>query len=321
VDRQIALSATGYNERKQGQETVLTTVIDGKQVAASVIETVKAATSALDKQSGVKTGLAVVIVGDDPASHAYVNSKSKMAKECGFKSVQHTLPVETTQEELAALVASLNDDPSIHGILVQLPLPKHLKSEPIIQSILPEKDVDGLHVVNAGKLATGDLETGLVSCTPAGAMVFVRRTHGEDLSGLNAVVIGRSNLFGKPMAQLLLNANATVTIAHSRTKDLTSVCRNADILVAAVGRPEMVKSDWVKPGATVIDVGINRIPAPEKGEGKTRLVGDVAFDEAAKVAAVITPVPGGVGPMTIAMLMANTVIAAHRTAGQTPPKF
>ncbi|MBB3540198.1 MULTISPECIES: bifunctional methylenetetrahydrofolate dehydrogenase/methenyltetrahydrofolate cyclohydrolase FolD [unclassified Rhizobium] len=299
----------------------MTTVIDGKQVAASVIETVKAATSALDKQSGVKTGLAVVIVGDDPASHAYVNSKSKMAKECGFKSVQHTLPVETTQEELAALVASLNDDLSIHGILVQLPLPKHLKSEPIIQSILPEKDVDGLHVVNAGKLATGDLETGLVSCTPAGAMVFVRRTHGEDLSGLNAVVIGRSNLFGKPMAQLLLNANATVTIAHSRTKDLPSVCRNADILVAAVGRPEMVKSDWVKPGATVIDVGINRIPAPEKGEGKTRLVGDVAFDEAAKVAAVITPVPGGVGPMTIAMLMANTVIAAHRTAGQTPPKF
>ncbi|MDQ0559691.1 methylenetetrahydrofolate dehydrogenase (NADP+)/methenyltetrahydrofolate cyclohydrolase [Rhizobium mesoamericanum] len=299
----------------------MTTVIDGKQVAASVIETVKAATSALDKQSGVKTGLAVVIVGDDPASHAYVNSKSKMAKECGFKSVQHTLSGETTQEELAALVNSLNQDPSIHGILVQLPLPKHLKSEPIIQSILPEKDVDGLHVVNAGKLATGDLETGLVSCTPAGAMVFVRRTHGEDLSGLNAVVIGRSNLFGKPMAQLLLNANATVTIAHSRTKDLPAVCRNADILVAAVGRPEMVKSDWVKPGATVIDVGINRVPAPEKGEGKTRLVGDVAFDDAARIASVITPVPGGVGPMTIAMLMANTVIAAHRTAGQTPPKF
>ncbi|CDM56511.1 methylenetetrahydrofolate dehydrogenase (NADP+) / methenyltetrahydrofolate cyclohydrolase [Rhizobium favelukesii] len=321
MDRQIALSAIRYNERKQGQETVLTTVIDGKQVAASVIETVKAATSALDKQSGVKTGLAVVIVGDDPASHAYVNSKGKMAKECGFKSVQHTLPAETTQEELAALVATLNSDPSIHGILVQLPLPKHLKSELIIQSILPEKDVDGLHVVNAGKLATGDLETGLVSCTPAGAMVFVRRTHGEDLSGLNAVVIGRSNLFGKPMAQLLLNANATVTIAHSRTKDLPAVCRNADILVAAVGRPEMVRSDWVKPGATVIDVGINRIPAPEKGEGKTRLVGDVAFEDAAKVAAVITPVPGGVGPMTIAMLMANTVIAAHRAAGQTPPTF
>jgi methylenetetrahydrofolate dehydrogenase (NADP+)/methenyltetrahydrofolate cyclohydrolase len=296
-------------------------VIDGKQVAASVIETVKAATAALDKQSGVKTGLAVVIVGDDPASHAYVSSKSRMAKECGFKSVQHTLPVATSQEELAALVAVLNADPSIHGILVQLPLPKHLKSEPIIQSILPEKDVDGLHVVNAGKLATGDLETGLVSCTPAGAMVFVRRTHGEDLSGLNAVVIGRSNLFGKPMAQLLLNANATVTIAHSRTRDLPAVCRNADILVAAVGRPEMVRADWVKPGATVIDVGINRIPAPDKGEGKTRLVGDVAFEEAARTAAVITPVPGGVGPMTIAMLMANTVIAAHRSAAQTPPRF
>ena len=299
----------------------MTTVIDGKQVAASVIETVKAATASLEKQSGVKAGLAVVIVGDDPASHAYVNSKSKMAKECGFKSVQYTLPAETKQEELAALVASLNDDASIHGILVQLPLPKPLNSEPIIQSILPEKDVDGLHVVNAGKLATGDLETGLVSCTPAGAMVFVRRTHGEDLSGLNAVVIGRSNLFGKPMAQLLLNANATVTIAHSRTKDLPAVCRNADILVAAVGRPEMVKADWVKPGATVIDVGINRVPAPEKGDGKTRLVGDVAFAEAEQVASVITPVPGGVGPMTIAMLMANTVIAAHRTAGQKPPQF
>ncbi|APO66444.1 bifunctional methylenetetrahydrofolate dehydrogenase/methenyltetrahydrofolate cyclohydrolase FolD [Rhizobium mongolense] len=299
----------------------MTTVIDGKQVAASVIETVKMATASLEKQSGVKTGLAVVIVGDDPASHAYVNSKSKMAKQCGFKSVQHTLSAETTQEELAALVSSLNADPSIHGILVQLPLPKHLNSEAIIQSILPEKDVDGLHVVNAGKLATGDLETGLVSCTPAGAMVFVRRMHGEDLSGLNAVVIGRSNLFGKPMAQLLLNANATVTIAHSRTKDLPAVCRNADILVAAVGRPQMVKADWVKPGATVIDVGINRIAAPERGEGKTRLVGDVAFEEASNVAAVITPVPGGVGPMTIAMLMANTVIAGHRAAGQTPPKF
>ncbi|MDK4735334.1 bifunctional methylenetetrahydrofolate dehydrogenase/methenyltetrahydrofolate cyclohydrolase FolD [Rhizobium sp. CNPSo 3490] len=296
-------------------------IIDGKLVAASVIQTVKSATAALEKMSGVTTGLAVIIVGDDPASHAYVGSKSRMAKECGFKSVQHTLPAETTQEELAALVATLNADPSIHGILVQLPLPKPLDSEPIIQSILPEKDVDGLSVVNAGKLATGDLKTGLVSCTPAGAMVFVRRTHGEDLSGLNAVVIGRSNLFGKPMAQLLLNANATVTIAHSRTKNLAEVCRNADILVAAVGRPEMVRADWVKPGATVIDVGINRVPAPEKGEGKTRLVGDVAFREVSEIASTITPVPGGVGPMTIAMLMANTVIAAHRAAGQVPPKF
>jgi methylenetetrahydrofolate dehydrogenase (NADP+) / methenyltetrahydrofolate cyclohydrolase len=299
----------------------LATVIDGKQVAASVIEGVKSAAALLEKENGVRAGLAVIIVGDDPASHAYVNSKSRMAKECGFKSVQHTLPAETTQAALAALVASLNADPDIHGILVQLPLPKHLDSEPIIQSILPGKDVDGLHVVNAGKLATGDLETGLVSCTPAGAMVFVRRIHGDDLSGLNAVVIGRSNLFGKPMAQLLLNANATVTIAHSRTRDLPAVARSADILVAAVGRPEMVKADWVKPGATVIDVGINRVPAAEGGEGKSRLTGDVAFKEVLDVAGVITPVPGGVGPMTIAMLMANTVIAASRAAGRAAPKF
>ncbi|MGZ9718935.1 tetrahydrofolate dehydrogenase/cyclohydrolase catalytic domain-containing protein, partial [Rhizobium miluonense] len=187
------------------------TVIDGKVAAASVIEAVKVAAAGLETETGVKTGLAVVIVGDDPASHAYVNSKSKMAKECGFKSVQHTLPAETTQEALASLVQSLNEDPSIHGILVQLPLPKHLNSDAIIQSIRPDKDVDGLHVVNAGKLATGDLETGLISCTPAGAMLLVRRIHGDDLSGLNAAVIGRSNLFGKPMAQLLLNANATVT--------------------------------------------------------------------------------------------------------------
>lgn len=299
----------------------MTTIIDGKQVAASVIDAVKSATASLQADAGVKPGLAVVIVGDDPASHAYVSSKSRMAKECGFNSIQHTLPEETTQEELARLVETLNADESIHGILVQLPLPRHLNSDPIIQSIRPEKDVDGLHVVNAGKVATGDLDGGLVSCTPAGAMVFVRRVHGDDLSGLNAVVIGRSNLFGKPMSALLLAANATVTTAHSRTRDLAAVCRNADILVAAVGRPEMVKADWVKPGATVIDVGINRVAAPEKGEGKSRLVGDVAFEECAKVAGVITPVPGGVGPMTIAMLMANTVIAAYRKAGRTPPKF
>ncbi|WEX78057.1 bifunctional methylenetetrahydrofolate dehydrogenase/methenyltetrahydrofolate cyclohydrolase FolD [Sinorhizobium numidicum] len=299
----------------------MTTVIDGKAVAASVIETVKSATRTLESETGVRAGLAVVIVGDDPASHAYVSSKSKMAKECGFLSIQHTLPNETSQQDLAKLVADLNADPEIHGILVQLPLPKPLQSEPIIQSVLPEKDVDGLHVVNAGKLATGDLEGGLVSCTPAGAMVFVRRTYGEDLSGLNAVVVGRSNLFGKPMSALLLAANATVTTAHSRTKDLPAVCRDADILVAAVGRPEMIKADWVKPGAMVIDVGINRVPAPERGEGKTKLVGDVAFEECAKIASVITPVPGGVGPMTIAMLMANTIIAAYRKAGRKPPKF
>lgn len=296
-------------------------IIDGKQIAASVIVSVKTSTEVLGKEAGVTPGLAVVIVGNDPASRAYVASKGKMAKECGFLSVQHTLPEETTQEELARLIETLNGDEAIHGILVQLPLPEHLSSEPVIQSISPEKDVDGLHVVNAGKVATGDLNGGLLSCTPAGAMVFVRRIHGQDLSGLNAVVIGRSNLFGKPMSALLLAANATVTTAHSRTKELASVCRNADILVAAVGRAEMVRADWVKPGATVIDVGINRVDAPEKGEGKSRLVGDVAFEECAKVASAITPVPGGVGPMTIAMLMANTVIAAHRKAGKTPPKF
>ncbi|KQR78277.1 bifunctional methylenetetrahydrofolate dehydrogenase/methenyltetrahydrofolate cyclohydrolase FolD [Rhizobium sp. Leaf341] len=299
----------------------MSTVIDGKTVAASVLDRVKTAARALEESRGIKTGLAVVIVGNDPASHTYVSSKSRMAKECGFVSVQHTLPEETRQDDLAAIVDRLNADPSIHGILVQLPLPGHFDADAIIQSIRPEKDVDGLNVVNAGKLATGDVKGGLVSCTPAGAMVFVRQTHGDDLSGLNAVVIGRSNLFGKPMAALLLAANATVTVAHSRTKDLPSVCRNADILVAAVGRPEMVKADWVKPGATVIDVGINRIAAPERGEGKTRLVGDVAFAECKDVAATITPVPGGVGPMTIAMLMANTVIAAHRAAGVVAPTF
>lgn len=296
-------------------------VIDGKEAAASVISAVTEASASLEGKTGIKPGLAVVIVGEDPASHAYVNSKGKMAKQCGFNSIQHTLPEETTQEDLQTLIDSLNADPAIHGILVQLPLPKHFNSDAIIQSILPEKDVDGLNIANAGKIATGDLDTGLISCTPAGSMLLVKRVHGEDLSGLNAVVIGRSNLFGKPMGLLLLAANATVTMAHSRTKDLASVCRNADILVAAVGRAEMVKRDWVKPGATVIDVGINRVPAPEKGEGKTKLVGDVAFAEASEVAASITPVPGGVGPMTIAMLMANTVIAAHRACSLSVPKF
>lgn len=299
----------------------MTTVIDGKQTAASVIEAVTTAAAALERDAGRRPGLAVVIVGNDPASHAYVSSKSRMAKQCGFKSVQHTLPEETSQETLMALVAELNADPEIDGVLVQLPLPKHLDSEAVIQSIRPDKDVDGLHVVNAGKLATGDAETGLVSCTPAGAMILVRQIRGRDLSGLNALVIGRSNLFGKPMAQLLLAANATVTIGHSRSRDLPVLARNADILVAAVGRAEMVKADWVKPGATVIDVGINRVPAPEKGEGKTRLVGDVAFAECAPVAGAISPVPGGVGPMTIAMLMANTVIAAYRAEGKPAPKF
>lgn len=296
-------------------------IIDGKQAAASIIETVTKATRALDQELGVKPGLAVVIVGNDPASHAYVNSKSKMAKQCGFNSIQHNLPEETTQDELQRLVAELNADQTIHGILVQLPLPRHLTAEPVIQSIAPEKDVDGLNVVNAGKLATGDLASGLISCTPAGALILINKLHGTDLSGLNAVVIGRSNLFGKPMGLLLLAANATVTMAHSRSKDLPGICCGADILVAAVGRPHMVKAEWVKPGATVIDVGINRVPAPEMGEGKTKITGDVAFDECAAIAGAITPVPGGVGPMTIAMLMANTVVAAHRFAGRPVPKF
>lgn len=301
--------------------SAVTTVIDGKAAAASVVEAVTEAAAKLEARGHRKPGLAVVIVGDDPASHAYVGAKSRMAKQCGFNSIQHTLPAETSQADLMALVASLNDDAEIDGILVQLPLPKPLDSEPVIQSILPEKDVDGLHVVNAGKLATGDLKTGLISCTPAGAMILVRQIHGKDLSGLNALVIGRSNLFGKPMAQLLLNANATVTTGHSRSRDLPALARQADIVVAAVGRPEMVKADWLKPGATVIDVGINRVDAPEKGEGKFKLVGDVDFSDCKPVAGAISPVPGGVGPMTIAMLMANTVIAAYRRAGEEAPAF
>ena len=296
-------------------------ILDGREVAKGVIARVKTATGALVRETGVTPGLAVIIVGDDPASHVYVSSKSRMAQECGFRSMQHTLDAATTQEELAALIERLNDDHSIHGILVQLPLPAGLDAEAIIQSVAPGKDVDGLSVVNAGKLVTGDKASGLVSCTPAGAMAFVRDVHGEDLSGLDAVVIGRSNLFGKPMSALLLAANATVTTAHSRTADLAGHCRRADILVAAVGRPEMVKGDWIKPGATVIDVGINRIDAPERGAGKTRLVGDVDFAAAREVAGTLTPVPGGVGPMTIAMLMANTVIAASRAAGREPPVF
>lgn len=296
-------------------------VIDGKAIAASVVERVTETSTEFEARTGVRPGLAVVIVGNDPASHVYVSSKSRTAKQCGFKSVQHSLPETISQAELENLVESLNQDPEIHGILVQLPLPAHLSADPVIQSIRPEKDVDGLNVVNAGKLMIGDFDNGLISCTPAGAMLFVHQTHGPDLSGLNAVVIGRSNLFGKPMAALLLAANATVTIAHSRTRDLSGICRNADILVVAVGRAEMVRAGWIKPGATVIDVGINRIDAPERGEGKTRLVGDVAFGECADIADVITPVPGGVGPMTIAMLMANTVTAAMRAKGLKPPSF
>jgi methylenetetrahydrofolate dehydrogenase (NADP+)/methenyltetrahydrofolate cyclohydrolase len=268
----------------------VTTVIDGKAAAASVIEAVTSAATQLQALRHRRPGLAVVIVGDDPASHAYVNAKSHMAKQCGFTSIQHTLPADTAQAELMALVGALNADPEIDGILVQLPLPTPLDSDSVIQSILPEKDVDGLHIVNADKLATGDLATGLISCTPAGAMILVRQIHGTDLSGLNALVIGRSNLFGKPMAQLLLAANATLTIGHSKSRDLPALARQADILVAAVGRAEMVKADWLKPGATVIDVGINRVAAPEMGEGKFKLVGDVAFAECKPVAKAISPV-------------------------------
>ena len=297
---------------------MMTEVIDGKSVAEEVVSKVKALTSELSAKGATKPGLAVVIVGEDPASQVYVASKSRTAKECGFHSLQHTLPADTTEEQLLKIIGDLNADKSIHGILVQLPLPGHIDAGKVIQTIAPEKDVDGFHFINVG---TGELETAFVPCTPAGSMLLIERVRGKDLSGLNAVVVGRSNIVGKPMANLLLAANCTVTIAHSRTRDLPALARTADILVAAVGRPEMVKGDWVKPGATVIDVGINRIPAPEKGEGKSRLVGDVAYAEAAKVAGAITPVPGGVGPMTIAMLMANTVASAYLAAGLKRPSF
>ncbi|MEI5681442.1 MULTISPECIES: bifunctional methylenetetrahydrofolate dehydrogenase/methenyltetrahydrofolate cyclohydrolase FolD [unclassified Mesorhizobium] len=296
-------------------------VIDGKLVAEDVVATVKRLTADLLAKHGVTPGLAVVIVGEDPASQVYVSSKGKKAKECGFHSIQHTLPADTGEAELLKLIGDLNADPAIHGILVQLPLPDHVDAGKVIQTIAPEKDVDGFHFLNVGKLGTGELATAFVPCTPAGSMLLIERVRGKDLSGLNAVVVGRSNIVGKPMANLLLAANCTVTVAHSRTKDLPAIARTADILVAAVGRPEMIKGDWVKPGATVIDVGINRIPAPEKGEGKSRLVGDVAYAEAAKVAGAITPVPGGVGPMTIAMLMANTLVSASLTAGIERPSF
>ncbi|WP_136659678.1 bifunctional methylenetetrahydrofolate dehydrogenase/methenyltetrahydrofolate cyclohydrolase FolD [Nitratireductor sp. XY-223] len=301
--------------------TETATVIDGRAVAESVVETVKSAAADLKEATGVVPGIAVVIVGEDPASQVYVASKGKKARECGFHSVQHTLAESTSEADLLALVEELNDDPQIHGILVQLPLPDHIDDGVVIQAISPQKDVDGFHVINAGKLTTGEIDAAFVPCTPAGSMLLVERVRGKDLSGLNAVVVGRSNIVGKPMASLLLAANATVTVCHSRTPDLPATCRNADILVAAAGRPEMVRGDWVKPGATVIDVGINRIPAPERGEGKTRLVGDVAYAECAEVAGAITPVPGGVGPMTIAMLMANTLVSACRHAGRTPPVF
>ena len=287
-------------------------VIDGKAAAGALTDQVRQDAEKLQQETGIQPGLAVLIVGEDPASKVYVASKGRMAKTCGFLSVEHKLPETTSEAELLALIGALNHDPKIHGILVQLPLPKHIDSAKVIQTIDPDKDVDGFHVVNAGRIATG-LPGAFAPCTPAGSMLLIEQVAGKNLAGLHAVVIGRSNIVGKPMAQLLLAADCTVTIVHSRTKNLPEICRQADILVAAVGRPEMVRGDWVKQGAIVIDVGINRITL---ADGKTRLVGDVAYDEAAQHAAAITPVPGGVGPMTIAMLMANTLRSARRVAGR-----
>jgi methylenetetrahydrofolate dehydrogenase (NADP+)/methenyltetrahydrofolate cyclohydrolase len=278
-------------------------LIDGKSVAAAVIQTVKAAGNRLLSELGVKPGLAVVLVGEDPASRVYVRNKSLKAEECGFHSEQHTLSADTSEADLLALIARLNEDPAVHGILVQLPLPRQINETKVLLAIDPDKDVDGFHPINVGRLAAGARDQALVPCTPAGSVVLVKEALGNDLSGREAVVLGRSNIVGKPVAQLLLQENCTVTIAHSRTRDLPDVCRRADILVAAVGRPEMVKGEWVKPGACVIDVGINRIV--DSATGKGRIVGDVDFASASAVAGAITPVPGGVGPMTIALLMAK----------------
>ncbi len=291
-------------------------IIDGKTKAAEMTASITQSTAELLETTGIRPGLAVVIVGEDPASEVYVRNKKRMAESCGFHSVQHALASDASQDAVLQLVHELNADPAIHGILVQLPLPEHLDEQLITQSISPEKDVDGFHFENIGKLTAGLTESAFVPCTPAGCMLMVKDQLGNDLSGLGAVIVGRSNIVGKPMASLLLKANATVTITHSRTNDLPGVCRNADILVAAVGEPNMVKGDWIKPGAIVIDVGINRIEVNENGETRLKLTGDVAFDEASEVARAITPVPGGVGPMTIAMLMANTLESARRAANQ-----
>lgn len=293
-------------------------IIDGKVTAERLRAEVAEEVAALKAQHGLQPGLAVVLVGEDPASQVYVRSKGEHSKAAGMHSVTHRLPADVSQSDLLTLVRQLNADPAIHGILVQLPLPKGLDEKAVIETIDPAKDVDGLHVVNAGRLAQG--LPSLVPCTPLGCMIMLRETL-SDLSGKRAVVVGRSVLVGKPVAQLLLAADCTVTIAHSRTLDLAAVCREADILVAAVGRPQMIKADWIKPGATVIDVGINRVPFrdPVKAaEGKTKLVGDVAYKEVSAVAGAITPVPGGVGLMTVACLLKNTVTAAKRIAGLEP---
>lgn len=292
-------------------------IIDGKAFAATLRAKIAVHVTRLKDAHGITPGLAVVLVGEDPASQVYVRSKGKMTAEVGMNSYEHRLDVNVSERDLFALIDKLNDDPAVHGILVQFPVPKHLDEGRIVARIAPEKDVDGLHVINAGLLASGG--KAMVSCTPMGCLMLLREELGA-LSGLNAVVIGRSNLVGKPVAQLLLRDSCTVTIAHSRTRDLAEVVKRADIVVAAVGRPQMVPGEWIKKGATVIDVGINRIDAPEKGEGKTRLVGDVEFTSASKVAGAITPVPGGVGPMTIACLLANTVTACSRANGLPEPE-
>ena len=294
-------------------------LIDGKAFAAKLRAQVAAQVAKLKAEHGVTPGLAVVLVGEDPASQVYVRNKGTQTNECGMHSFEHKLPADTPEAEVLALVERLNTDDSVHGILVQLPLPRHISEPKVINTIDPAKDVDGFHVINSGLLATG--QQAMVPCTPSGCMMLIHDVLGVDLSGKRALVVGRSNIVGKPMAQLLLDANCTVTIAHSRTIDLPEECRRADILVAAVGRSEMIKGDWIKPGACVIDVGMNRIPAPERGEGKMRLTGDVDFASAKTVAAAITPVPGGVGPMTIAVLLASTVIACCRILGFDEPKI
>ncbi|MEP4246550.1 bifunctional methylenetetrahydrofolate dehydrogenase/methenyltetrahydrofolate cyclohydrolase FolD [Tateyamaria sp.] len=293
------------------------TVIDGKAFAAKVRGQVAEHVTKLKEDDGLTPGLAVVLVGEDPASQVYVRSKGKMTAEVGMNSVEHKLDADTPEADLLSLIDRLNTDPTIHGILVQLPLPEHLNEDLVINSIDPAKDVDGFHISNVGLLGTG--QKSMVPCTPLGCLMMLRDHHGS-LSGLNAVVVGRSNIVGKPMAQLLLGDSCTVTIAHSRTKDIQAITQAADIVVAAVGRPQMVTGGWIKPGATVIDVGINRIDAPEKGEGKTRLVGDCDYASCADVAGATTPVPGGVGPMTIACLLANTVTACCRANGLAEPK-
>lgn len=292
-------------------------IIDGKAFAAGLRARIAAHVSELKSAHGVTPGLAVVIVGEDPGSQVYVRNKAKQTVEVGMHSRKYELPVETPEDELLKLVHELNEDPEIHGILVQMPVPKQIDPKKVINAIDPAKDVDCFTPVNVGKLVIG--EPGPVSCTPLGCLMLLRDQLGS-LEGANAVIVGRSNLVGKPMAQLLLRDNCTVTVAHSRTRDLSAIVKRADIVVAAAGRERMIKGEWIKPGATVIDVGINRIPAPERGKGKMRLVGDIDFETAVEIAGAITPVPGGVGPMTIACLLANTVTTTCLINGLEPPK-